>query len=82
MKAIKYNGQLWIPADKAHTIELPVIDLDEQAEQITRLKDCVKADLAYLMRKDELNTTHVKANLIIQNEQALAAQPQKGDSDE
>ena len=54
----------------------------QQAEQITGLKDCVKADLAYLMRKDELNTTHVKANLIIQNEQALAATPQKEESDE
>jgi len=46
-----------------------------------RLKDAVKANLAYLMRRDELNTTHVKANLIIQNEQALAAQPQKEESD-
>ena len=60
-------------------------EYDEETDKVEaenqRLKDAVKANLAYLMRRDELNTTHVKANLIIQNEQALAAQPQKEESD-
>ena len=43
MKAIKYQGRIWIPTDRAVSAELPIPDLDDQAEQITELKqgrDC------------------------------------------
>ena len=38
MKAIKYQGRIWIPSDRAVSAELPIPDLDEQAELITELK--------------------------------------------
>ena len=38
MRAIKYQGRLWIPSDRAVSAELPIPDLDDQAELITELK--------------------------------------------
>jgi hypothetical protein len=37
MKALKYNGRLYIPATKSHTVS-DVVDVDAMAEQIERIQ--------------------------------------------
>ena len=51
MKAIKYQGRLWIKADKAHTIEHPVFDVDAVVEQCKAQADQEKERLQQALKE-------------------------------